>query len=248
MSKMDPRYKDSMASSNLNLLLPYTLLYHFLWHSCSHIIRCLRRAPCQELCGTFVFLLHCLFFPSWRSFYLMISLATRKIRVQKDAVLNCQMFVATAQIIVHLPTASLQLVQMGLAPNWLTAILVSTQAGETNGVWAVPGWTMFCNAIEISNIPNDLIQVPNMPNPIIALWMSAAASMVSVEQPQTFVATPLLLSQYAMEPRQRRRLSRTMRVGTLNVPVTPCHLRTSQLAATHTSISLFCTLTLIFTQ
>lgn len=64
----------------------------------------------------------------------MISLATRKIRVQKDAVLNCQMFVATAQIIVHLPTASLQLVQMGLAPNWLTAILVSTQAGETNGV------------------------------------------------------------------------------------------------------------------
>ncbi|KAH2284926.1 hypothetical protein KXW02_002191 [Aspergillus fumigatus] len=43
------------------------------------------------------------------------------------------MFAATAQIIVHLPTASLQLVQTGLAPSWLSVILGSTQAGETSG-------------------------------------------------------------------------------------------------------------------
>ncbi|KAM0093788.1 hypothetical protein ACP6JD_002824 [Aspergillus fumigatus] len=43
------------------------------------------------------------------------------------------MFAATAQIIVHLPTASLQLVQTALAPSWLSVILGSTQAGETSG-------------------------------------------------------------------------------------------------------------------
>lgn len=101
---------------------------------CSHTLRCLGGAPCQALCGTFVLLLHSLSFPSLRLLYLMISPATRQILVLKDAVLKCRMFAATAQIIVHLPTASLQLVQMGLAPSWLSAILVSTQAMETSGV------------------------------------------------------------------------------------------------------------------
>ncbi|OJZ80610.1 glycoside hydrolase family 18 protein [Aspergillus luchuensis CBS 106.47] len=81
-----------------------------------------------------------------------------------------------------------------LAPSWLSAILVSTQAMETSG---------------------------------------ALTSLASVEQPRTFVATLLLLSQYATALRQRRRLSHTMRVGTLSVPVTPCRQRISQLAVTH---------------
>lgn len=68
----------------------------------------------------------------------MISLATRHILVPKDAVLNCRMFAATAQIIVHLPTASLQLVQTALAPSWLSVILGSTQAGETSGALSMP--------------------------------------------------------------------------------------------------------------
>lgn len=134
MSEMNRWYKVWKASKCLILLLPYTLFRPFLWLSCSHTLRCLRGAPCQELCGIFVLLLHSLFLYSLHSFYLMISLATRHILVPKDAVLNCRMFAATAQIIVHLPTASLQLVQTGLAPSWLSVILGSTQAGETSGV------------------------------------------------------------------------------------------------------------------
>jgi hypothetical protein len=134
MSKMNLWYKARRRRIIL-ILYSHTLFFVFFCDFlCSHTLRCLGGAPCQQLCGTFVHLLHSLFFPSLRSFCLMISPATRQILVLKDAVLKCRMFAATAQIIVHLPTASLQLVQMGHAPSWLSATLVSTQAMETSGV------------------------------------------------------------------------------------------------------------------